>query len=349
MILRRGKLVASQGAWDRKIYAMSATKSVASLAVGLLIDDGLIQSLDQPVSDFVSQWKEGEKSKITIRMLLNHTSGLDTHGRGVPYALNAPLVYPPGTAFVYNNPAVDLLGVVIEKASGVRADLYIARRLFEPLGIADWDWAKDSAGNPLIAGELQIRPADLAKIGQMVLDGGVWNGRHVLSKSWLERSVEASQPFDPTCGLLWWRDAQARSIGFTPRLLEAWGRAGVRAEVLDPMRPLVGRPMKDMGELIAAMRAAYQGHPSYLKELNAVLMRNRLQWYEVIELGPVEGFSAQGWLGQFLVVDLKRGLVGVRMRDSRPSDYPTLENPHPPYVDTFDDFPKYVHELAPAL
>jgi CubicO group peptidase (beta-lactamase class C family) len=348
LIMRHGKLVAFKGSWDQKIYAMSATKSVVSLAVGRLIDDGRIRSLDQPVSDFFPEWKEGEKSKITIRMLLNHTSGLDTNrGLGpegtVAWALKSPLIFPPGTAFTYNNNAVDLLSGVIEKASGERADLYIAGRFFEPLGISDWDWGKDAVGTPLTAGELIIRPVDLAKIGQMVLDGGVWNGLRIVSRRWLDLSAEASQPFDPGCGLLWWRDADIRSIALTPRLLDIWGRAGVRTELLELLRPLAGRSMKNSAELKTAISTAFRDHPEYLQELEYVLMRGRLQSYEVMELGPVEGFSARGWLGQFLVIDRKRGLVGIRMRHARPGDY---ENPVE--TDGFRDFPQLVHQLAPA-
>lgn len=348
LILRNGKVVAAKGAWDQKIYAMSATKSVASLAVGALIEDGMIRSLDQPVSDFIPEWRTGEKSQITVRMLLNHTSGLNTGGRGATYALKAPLVYPPGSAFAYNNPAVDLLALVIEKASGATADAYMARRIFEPLGITDVDWEKDESGYPLTAGELMIRPVDFAKIGQMVLDGGVWKGRQIISKSWLDLSAEPSQPFDPTCGLLWWRDAEIRAIGLTSRLLETYRRVGVRTEVIEPLRALLGRRMKDSDELWAALRTTYRDHLSYLEELNDMLMRNRLPFYEVVELAPSEGFSAQGFLGQYLVVDPKRRLVGLRMRHSRPSDYPTPENPKPPDVDTFNDFTEFVHRLAPA-
>lgn len=348
LIVRHGKLVVAKGSWDQKIYAMSATKSVVSLAVGGLIDDGRIRSLDQPVADFFPEWKEGEKNKITIRMLLNHTSGLDTmRGLGpegtVVHALKSPLMFPPGVAFTYNNNAVDLLAGVIEKVSGKRADLYIAERFFEPLGISDWDWGKDAVGTPLTAGELIIRPLDLAKIGQMVLDGGVWNGQRIISRRWLDLSAEASQSFDPGCGLLWWRDADVRSIALTPRLLEIWTRAGVRAELLELLRPLAGRSMKNSAELKTAMSAVFRDHPAYLQELEIALMRGRLQSYEIMELGPVEGFSARGWLGQFLVIDHKRGLVGVRMRHARPSD-----SESPTEVDGFRDFPKLVHQLAPA-
>lgn len=346
LILRNGKLLAAQGAWDRKIFAMSVTKSIVSLAVGLLIEDGLIQSLNQPVSDFFPQWSTGEKSKITIRMLLNHTSGLDTKRVGmrdpkgtVAHALKSPLVFSPGTDFDYNNNAVDFLAGVIEKASGERADFYIDRRLFAPMGISDTDWARDVLGTPLTAGELIIRPIDLAKIGQMALDGGLWEGRRIINQKWLEESVKTAQPFDPSCGLLWWINdrPEERSVGFTPGLVERWIKAGVRPEILEPLRPLIGRPMRNIDELREALQAAYRGRYLELKELNDHWMRG-LQFCEIVKLGPVDGFYAWGYLGQFLVVDPKLHLVAVRMRSAREDESGNRDN--------FPDFPQLVPRLV---
>lgn len=350
VILRDGNLVLAQGAVDQKIFAMSATKSIVSLAVGRLIDEGRIKALDQPVSDFYPEWKEGEKSGVTVRMLLNHTSGLDTErGLGpegaVAHALASRLVFPPGSGFAYNNNAVDLLAGVIEKASGLRADLYIADRFFAPLGITDWDWAKDKVGTPLTAGELLIRPADLAKLGQLVLDGGSWGGRRLISSSWLELSAKASQPYDPACGLLWWLDGgKAQEVALTASLFELWLKAGVEARLVKPLRPLVDKPMKSVDEWRAALADAYRGQPALRKELDLTLRKLRLPYFYVTKLGPTEGFSAQGWLGQYLVIDPARRLVGVRMRRARDSDYqdPSAQ------VDVFADFPDMVHALVPA-
>jgi CubicO group peptidase (beta-lactamase class C family) len=343
VILKDGKLVVETGEkLGEKMYAMSATKSIASLAMGALLDEGKLKSLDQKASDFIPSWRGTGKEAITIRMLLNHTSGISTQGRGANYALAAPLVFTPGTAFTYNNPAVDLLALIIKEASGMAADGYIARKILEPLGITDWEWAyMDDL--PLTAGELKIRPVDLAKIGQMVLDGGVWKGERIIAKEWLLLSAKASQDFDPTCGLLWWRDAEVRGVALTPRLLETWKKAGLRTELVEKLRPLVGRTFKDV---FAHYRELQKTLGADFKELNETLAPGRWQGYEIVELGPVQGFSAQGFLGQYLVIDPARGLVGVRMRKSRPSDYPTEENPNPDYVDVFDGFPDYVHALA---
>jgi CubicO group peptidase (beta-lactamase class C family) len=271
-------------------------------------------------------------------MLLNHTSGLDTQGRGAATAVHAPLMLPVGSAFAYNNPAVDLLAEIIEKASGQPAERYIARRLFEPLGISDWNWDKDSEGYPLAAGDLELRPLDLAKIGQMLLDGGKWKGRQIVNPKWLAESTRPSQPYFLGYGLLWWLDDAGSQVGLTPRLLEAWIRAGVRPGLVDPLIPLVGRPMKS--GFWQALKKVYADRPGDLEELQKALDDRRLNPIEILELGPVEGYSARGWLGQFLVIDPARGLVGVRfhIKKGESQQWP---------VNTFDDFPELIHQLAP--
>lgn len=113
-----------------KIHIMSCTKSVVNLAVGRLIDAGKIRSLDQPVYEFYPEWQTGSKKLITIRSLLNHTSGLqnvpnatieikmllNTYPRAnvIKLALAAELSDAPGSRFSYNNKAVNLLAGIIQ-------------------------------------------------------------------------------------------------------------------------------------------------------------------------------------------------------------------------------------------
>jgi CubicO group peptidase (beta-lactamase class C family) len=118
VVVKDGKLVVE---WtfskdEGPIEAMSATKSVVGLAIGRLLDDGRITSLDQPVCEFYPEWRQGRKERITIRQLLNHTSGLQNNVRAteiyqrptnfIQLALCAELSDDPGTKFSYNNKAV---------------------------------------------------------------------------------------------------------------------------------------------------------------------------------------------------------------------------------------------------
>src|SRR5262249_33352239 len=207
------------GQWyfDGKPYpieAMSATKSVVNLAVGLLVTQGKIKSIDQPVCEFFPEWKQGRKKNITIRHLLNHTSGLqNTPNTGVEIypspnfirlALAAELVDDPGTRWDYNNKAVNLLAGIVQKASGRRMDIYLRAELFRPLGIRNFFWTLDRAGNPHGMSGLQILPNDFAKIGQLVLNKGVWAGIQLIKESWFEVSMRPGTPTRPDYGLLWW-------------------------------------------------------------------------------------------------------------------------------------------------
>jgi len=114
VIVKDGRLVADWtfGRPPGPIEAMSATKSIVALAVGRLIDQGKIRSLDQPLCDFYPEWRQGRKRRVTIRHLLNHTSGLqnDPHASEidaspdfVQFALAADLGDDPGARFAYNS------------------------------------------------------------------------------------------------------------------------------------------------------------------------------------------------------------------------------------------------------
>ena len=165
------------------ILTMSCTKSVVNLAIGALIDDGQVAGLDQPVCDFYPEWRQGNKRRITIRHLLNHTSGLQNHPNAgielepspdwIQLALAAELSDVPGTRFAYNNKAVNLLAGIVQRAARQRLDHYLRDRIFAPLDITAVDWVYDQAGTPYAAGGLSLLASDLAKIGQLVLNRGV--------------------------------------------------------------------------------------------------------------------------------------------------------------------------------
>jgi CubicO group peptidase (beta-lactamase class C family) len=200
------------------IEAMSATKSIVALAIGRLIDDGKIASLDAPVHTFFPEWNQGRKRDITVRHLLQHTSGLQNAPNTtveiypspdfVELALAAELEHAPGTAFSYNNKAVNLLAGIVQVASGQRMDRYIGEKIFAPLGITEFGWTLDKAGNPHGMSGLQIHALDLARIGQLVLQRGEYDGKRVVSAEFLDAAftLDATRAAESIgfCGLLWW-------------------------------------------------------------------------------------------------------------------------------------------------
>jgi CubicO group peptidase (beta-lactamase class C family) len=126
------------------------------------------------------EWKEGKKSKVLLRHVLTHTSGLahdaaagrlERQQDRLAY-VRALEISEPGAMFSYNNEASQLLSGVIA-ASGESIDVYLQRRLFEPLGIKDATWQRDDAGNVTTSSGLALSAVSLAKVGLALRDGRV--------------------------------------------------------------------------------------------------------------------------------------------------------------------------------
>ncbi|WP_223644219.1 serine hydrolase [Corallococcus sp. EGB] len=347
VLLRHGRLV---GEWyfggdTRRIETMSATKGVVALAIGLLIDDGKIASADVPVSTFFPEWSQGLKARVTLRHLLNHTSGLVANRTArdiyqspdfVRFALEAEVADPPGSRFFYNNKAVNLLAGVVERASGEKLDAYLRRRLFAPLGIRDVEWQKDPAGNPLGMSGLRIHPLDFAKLGQLLLQRGEWRGRRILSEAWIRECTTPSTPaLSPTSGLLWWAlyEQTTRVIG--PEMVERARSNGLSEEIVARLRPWVNRPVT-RDELMTALVPALGG----MEALMAFMEKAAPLEASSQVAGALQGYAALGSLGQFLVVIPGTELVAVRMAEP---DGRVPENQI-----AFSTFPEHVVALVPS-
>jgi CubicO group peptidase (beta-lactamase class C family) len=175
----------------------SMTKSVVSLLVGIAMDRGLIRDLDAPVSSYFPQdadLRRPEKDRITLRHLLTMSAGL--------YSARAP-----GTSFEYDDSETELVGAVLQQVSGKAVDVLAQENIFAPLGIDDVAWhgrlhngpAKSSTG-------LSLRPRDWAKIGQLVLNRGSWEGKQIVPASWVaESTAEQIKTQGPSSyGYQWW-------------------------------------------------------------------------------------------------------------------------------------------------
>lgn len=188
----------------------SVSKSITSLAVGIALDRGWLKDLDAPVFSFFPEYPElrtPEKERITLRHLLTMSAGL-AWNENVPYSnpansevkmigtpdpyrfvLAQPVATPPGQIYNYNGGGTMLLAKVLAKASGKPFDVLVKEALFEPLGIAEAEWARYPSGDANAASGLRLRPRDLARIGQMVLARGLWQGRRIVASSWIEQST----------------------------------------------------------------------------------------------------------------------------------------------------------------
>jgi CubicO group peptidase (beta-lactamase class C family) len=207
----------------------SITKSVVALLVGIAIDRGLIKNVDAPLLSFFPEYADlasPERQTITLRDLLTMRAGLDWPGRPYlsmarrvdaapdPYrlVLEQPMVAEPGKRWRYNNGVAELVGGVVQKATGRPLDQFANDVLFEPLGITDWEWGRMTSGNPGASWGLRLRPRDLAKIGQLLLDRGSWRGRQIASAGWIEEMIlprVATSKF--SYAYFWWRDRSIAS------------------------------------------------------------------------------------------------------------------------------------------
>lgn len=310
----------------RKIEAMSVTKSVVSLAVGRLLTQTKIRSLDQPVADFYPEWKQGQKAKITIRHLMNHTSGLQNVLRTdqeiypspdfVQLALCAELENPPGTTFSYNNKAANLLAGVVQKASGKGLDDYLRDELFAQLGITDFTWTRDRAGNPHAMSGLQILPADLAKLGQFALNRGQWNGQTLIEASFFDAALQPGQPLEASCGLLWWLMYDRTTWILDEQQFQKLRAAGVTPSWLEKIKGAEGQYTS--GKDVAIVLERTLG-PNWRAEFAGELKKHGLQAHDLFrkEYGKIIGYQANGYLGQYLLIYPDARLVCVRMIESK--------------------------------
>lgn len=336
VILKDGKLVGDWrfGKTAGPIEAMSATKSVVSMAIGRLVTAGKLR-IDDPVATVYPEWKGTPKEKITIRHLLDHTSGLQAHRTTeeiyasrdvVRLALDASLASEPGTTNFYNNKAVNLLAGIVEKVSGKKLDEYLRDEVFTPLGIARFSWMRDASGNPHGMAGLQIDPLDLARIGQLMLDEGAFQGRQVLTAEWVRESGQGD--------LLWWPVTAWTKAEVTDERLDAWRKGGADPAIVEKLATLRGKAFTSEQEISTAFDGLFgtgQGFQTYMMNIRA----KGLPGLQTTS-GPVTGFNASGFLGQYLAVLPTSRLVVVRMirQESYTSD-----------ADGFGDFFQRIQEL----
>lgn len=200
MLLRHGKVVA-EGWWnpygpDLRHTLYSCSKSFTATAVGFAIAEKKI-SLDDKVTSFFPDKLPATISpnlaELTVRDALMMSDGQDPEPfrviadtDWVKGFLAAPIVHKPGSTFLYNSVGTYMLSAIVQKATGQSVYQYLKPRLFEPLGITGVDWETDLNGVNTGGWGLRVKTEDMAKFAQLFLQKGVWNGKQVLPKGWVE-------------------------------------------------------------------------------------------------------------------------------------------------------------------
>ena len=209
----------------------SITKSVVSLLYGIALDEGKVPSVDQPLvasfPEYADLASDPQRRRMTVGHALTMTLGtewdedrpysdplnseiaMDRAADSYRYVLDRPFVAEPGERWNYNGGTATLLARMIARGTATDLTAYAEQRLFAPLGIEDFEWVKGYYGEPVAASGLRLRPRDLAKIGQLVLTGGRWDGAQIVPADWLAQSHQprAEVPaYETQYGYLWWLD-----------------------------------------------------------------------------------------------------------------------------------------------
>lgn len=214
-------------------FMASVTKSITSIAAGVAFQLGYLKSVDNPLYTYYPEYADlftGDKRNITIKQLLNMTSGLEFDEYTYPYGdsrnditklfntkdpmkflFSKPLVTEPGKVFYYNSGSPNIIADLVSKASGKDFLYFCSQHLMNRLDINDFEFEQFNSGNYFASGGLHMRARDLLKLGYLFLNDGVWNGDRILSSDWVKKSVEASSyPQQWTnateYGYFWWRN-----------------------------------------------------------------------------------------------------------------------------------------------
>ncbi|HEX6428172.1 MAG TPA: serine hydrolase [Niastella sp.] len=196
----------------------SLTKSIEAVLIGIAIDKGFIRSLDTRVADMLPDLKndpDKRKLNITVGDVMNQTSGfwhenlerLDIYlGLNDPsgHVLKQPLVSEPGSTLHYNNAASHLMSVILSKATGQTTFEFARKYLLEPLDIHHVEWPKMKDGYYDGSGLLSVRMStvDVNKIGSLLLNGGHYKGKQVVSQKWVQTLLKPVKTYPAPWGLV---------------------------------------------------------------------------------------------------------------------------------------------------
>lgn len=197
-IMRNNKVVLEAGWYPydaRRIHILnSVTKTVLSIALGMIYDEGLLD-INKAVIDYfpelVTEAEDERLRALTIRHLLtmslgqDDTSVLEHDSDWAKMTLNKYFSFDPGTVFFYNNSCSNLLSHLFTRLTGQSVARYLAPALFEKLGIEHYFWQHNLTGDAYGAVGLYLSSSDLAKIGQLLLNHGCWNNERLLSEDWV--------------------------------------------------------------------------------------------------------------------------------------------------------------------
>jgi CubicO group peptidase (beta-lactamase class C family) len=218
------------GSREVPVTSFSVAKSFVSALIGCAVADGRIHSVEDPVTRYVPELpaRDARYQHITLRHLLSMSSGIRYVERGLPWSDDAITYYgpdlravavssaiegPPGQVFHYNNFHPLLLGLVLERTTGVPVARYLEDRLWKRLGMeapASWSLDSERSGFEKMESGLNARAIDFAKFARLYLNRGNWQGEQVVPAAWVQESTRRDAATDPAerYQYFWWVNTQ---------------------------------------------------------------------------------------------------------------------------------------------
>jgi CubicO group peptidase (beta-lactamase class C family) len=216
IVVRHGYIVLEEyrNGYDQheKHHIQCVTKGFTSVLIGIALDKGFIENVDQKMVDFFPDHTianmDARKQRITLEHLLTMSDGLDWHELDYPYTderntlgqmwvskdaveyvLNRPMARDPGTEFYTNSGASIVLGGIVEQVTGQSVLSFARKYLFDPIGIKDVYWDMTTGNHYHTDGGLYITPRDMARFGYLMLNQGAWDGQEIVSSEWVNQST----------------------------------------------------------------------------------------------------------------------------------------------------------------
>ena len=200
----------------------SCTKSFVSTLVGIAVDQGAIDGIDHRVLDYLPGYtfanQDARKEAMTVEHLLTMTTGLDWQegdptyramymsNDWVQYVLDIPMREQPGERFNYCSGCSHVLAAIVQNGTKAKTQDFARKNLFQPLGISNWRWDTDAKGMAIGGWGLQLTARDMAKLGYLYLHEGTWDGKQIVSRTWVEEATRQHTTTDGSLGYgyQWW-------------------------------------------------------------------------------------------------------------------------------------------------
>ena len=215
------------------VTSQSIAKAFYAVLFGVAIEKSLLDDLDQPISDYLPEWKNDKRGEITIRNLLEMKSGLYRSEswneemflsrNNLDFAFSVELAKEPGEIFEYNNVNTALLGPVIEKIYNASPHEVLKKEILNPLEITEYGLWKDHSLNDITFHGIDLAPLDFIKFGQLYAQKGSWEGKQLVNKAFMEQSM---QPISEGPGELYGMHTSIRKMSENKRLLVKEGFNG---------------------------------------------------------------------------------------------------------------------------